>query len=299
MTARSTITVILNAGAGIVKARPQIGAELRELFAAAGTDAEIVSVGQGEDPVQVARDLSRRASAVVAAGGDGTISSVVAGILGSSATLGILPLGSRNHFAKDLHIPLDLRDAVACIAAGHTIHVDVGLVNDRVFINNSSIGIYAGMVEAREELVERGHRKWPAMVVATWRMVRRYPGMTVTIEANGEVRTWRTPFVFVGNNAYTLEGMKVGGRARMDEGKLFAYVTPRTRSRDLPALLFKSLLGRTADSGAVEIVSGCELTIRTKSRRVQVETDGEIEQMTQPLRYQVRRGGLPVIVPAS
>src|SRR5436190_1271172 len=129
MPARSVIAVILNAGAGIVKARPQIDSELRELFARTGTPVEIVAVQQGEDPVKVAREVATRASVVVAAGGDGTISSVAAGILDSDAALGVLPLGSRNHFAKDLHIPLDVGEAVACIVAGHTANVDVGLVN--------------------------------------------------------------------------------------------------------------------------------------------------------------------------
>lgn len=299
MPALTPISVILNAGAGIVKARPQIVRELSELFGSAGSEVAIVMVQPGQDPVHVARDVATRATTVVAAGGDGTVGSVAAGILDSTAALGILPLGSRNHFAKDLHIPLDVREAVKTIIAGHAINVDVGLVNDRAFINNSSIGIYASMVEAREDLREQGHRKWPAMMMATWQMFRSYPGVTVTIETGGEVRTWRTPFVFVGNNAYTLDGLKVGGRARMDEGKLYAYVTPRARSRDLPGLLFKSLLGRAAQSGEVEIVSGCELTIRTRSRRVQVAVDGEIEKMTQPLRYRVRPGGLRVVVPAS
>jgi len=299
MPALGPTAVILNAGAGIAKARPEIARELAELFHAVGIEAEIVLVKTGQDPVQAARDAAARASIVVAAGGDGTIGSVAAGILDSSATLGILALGSRNHFAKDLHVPLDAGEAVASIAAGHTIKVDVGLVNDRAFINNSSIGIYASMVETREDLREQGHRKWPAMLIATWQMFRTYPGMTVTIEAGGRVRTWRTPFVFVGNNAYTLDGLKVGGRERMDEGKLYAYVTPRTRSRDLPALVFKSLLGRTQGSGEVQIVSGCELTIGTKSRRVHVAVDGEIESMTQPLHYRARPGGLRVIVPAS
>jgi diacylglycerol kinase family enzyme len=298
MPALAPFAIILNAGAGTAKARPQIEKELAESCRGVGLDAEIVVVQPGEDPVQAARDAARRASIVVAAGGDGTISSVVAGILDSSAALGILALGSRNHFAKDLHIPLDLGAAIASLAARHTVSVDVGFVNDRVFINNSSIGIYASMVETREELREQGHRKWPAMLLATWQMFQTYPGMTVSIEAGGQARTWRTPFVFVGNNAYTLDGLKVGGRQRIDEGKLYAYVTPRTRSRDLPALVLKSLLGRTQQTGEVQTVSGRELTISTRSARVHVAIDGEIANMAQPLHYRVRPGGLRVIVPA-
>ena len=115
-----------------------------------------------------ARTASARASIVVAAGGDGTISSVAAAVIDSPAALGVLPLGTLNHFAKDLHIPLDLAGAIAVVAAGHVGHVDVGQVNERVFVNNSSIGIYPSIVEEREALRRRGHRKWPAMALATF-----------------------------------------------------------------------------------------------------------------------------------
>jgi len=70
----------------------------------------------------------------------------------------VLPLGSLNHFARDLNIPADLDKAIAVIAARRTRAVDVGSVNDRVFVNNASIGVYPSIVEAREELRRRGYR---------------------------------------------------------------------------------------------------------------------------------------------
>ena len=102
----------------------------------------------GQDPIDIARGLVENgASIVVAAGGDGTISAVASGLIGSPATLGVLPIGRLNHFAKDLKIPLDVKKAVATIAARHMVSIDVGTVNDRAFINNSSIGIYPNLVE--------------------------------------------------------------------------------------------------------------------------------------------------------
>jgi diacylglycerol kinase family enzyme len=297
MPARSSITVILNAGAGTAKARPQIETELRKLFVDAGCQVEIISPQPGQDPVEVARAAARHASIVVAAGGDGTISSVAAAIIESPAALAVLPLGSRNHFAKDLRIPLALGDAVATIAAGHVAQIDVGRVNDRVFINNSSIGIYPGMVEQREQLREQGHRKWPAMAIATWRMLTSYPGMSVTLDADGDVRTRRTPFVFVGNNEYAIDGLRVGGRSGLEGGKLFACLTPRMRTRDLPALVLKSLIGRAGQSGAFEIIRACELTISARAVRVRVAIDGEVETMNLPLRYRACPRALRVVLP--
>ncbi len=280
--------------------RPHLDSELRELFRAAGCAAEIIVLRAGQNPSAAVRDARARASTVVAAGGDGTISSVAASVAGSQTALGILPLGTFNHFAKDLNIPLDLPNAVAVVAAGHLAHVDVGQVNDRVFINNSSIGIYPGIVEEREELRRQGHRKWPAAAIATYRVLRRYRGVTVRIEVDGRQRTWRTPFVFVGNNEYTIEGIRLGSRARVDQGKLFVYVAPRARTSDLPKLLALALLGRASRSGSFEIVSATELTIDTRTpRRIRVAADGEVTTMSTPLRYRTCPGALQVIVPQA
>src|SRR6476659_8420527 len=119
MSETSRIAVVLNGAAGTVVGRSDIATEVRALLSAAGREVEIVSPRPGDDVTQTARDLAARASIVVAAGGDGTVRSVVAGILDSPAALGVLPLGTLNHFAKDLRIPVRLREAVAVLADGH------------------------------------------------------------------------------------------------------------------------------------------------------------------------------------
>ena len=269
-----------------------------DLFRALGCAAEIIQLRAGQDPTDAAREASTRVSIVVAGGGDGTVSGVAAGIIGSPAALGILPLGTLNHFAKDLRIPLDLPQAVAVVAARHLARVDVGQVNDRVFINNSSIGLYPGIVEEREALRRQGHRKWPAMAIATFRVLRRYRGVTVRIDVDGHQRIWRTPFVFVGNDEYAIDGIRLGARERLDQGKLFVYLAPRARTRDLPMLLAKALVGRAGQSGAFEIVAATELTIDTgRARRIRVALDGEVITMSTPLRYRTCPGALQVVVP--
>ncbi len=210
MPPSESIAVLLNADAGTASGRPQIATELAELFRALGREAEIIVLPHGQDPLEAARSASARSTIVAAAGGDGTVCGVAAGLVDGPAALAVLPLGTLNHFAKDLRIPLDLAKAVAVVAAGHTARIDVGVVNDRVFVNNSSIGIYPSIVDAREALRSQGHRKWPAMAIATFRVLRRYRGVKVTIEIDGRRHTWRTPFVFVGNNEYTIDGSRLG-----------------------------------------------------------------------------------------
>jgi diacylglycerol kinase family enzyme len=300
MSPPPAIAVILNASAGTASGHPQIVSELGDLFHASGCDAGIIELRAGEDVKKAARDASARAAIVVAAGGDGTVSSVANGIFGSESALGVLPLGTLNHFAKDLHIPLDPRQAVAVLAAGHLERVDVGQVNDRVFVNNSSIGVYPDIVQERELLRRQGRRKWSAMSIATLRVLRRYHGVTVRMDMDGRQKNWRTPFVLIGNNEYAIDGIRLGSRARVDRGKLFIYVAPRARTRDLPVLFAKALAGRARESGAFEIVAATELTIDTRTARwISVAVDGEVTRMTTPLSYRTCPGELQVVVPAD
>lgn len=298
MSHTRSIAVILNSSASNVARHQRMDTDLGDLFRTCGCDASIIVVRTGADLMEVARDASTHASVVVAAGGDGTVSSVAAGILGSPAALGVLPLGTLNHFAKDLRLPLDLRQAVAVVAGGQLRRVDVGQVNDRVFINNCSIGLYPDIVQERDVLRRHGYGKWLAMAIATVRVLRRYRGVTVRIEVDGRQKTWQTPFVLVGNNEYAIEGIRLGTRLRIDQGRLFTYLAPRARVRDLPLLFAKALCGRAMRSGAFEIVAATELDIDTRlTRLIDVAVDGEVAQMTTPIRYRTRAGSLPVVVP--
>ena len=293
------VTVLLNPASGRA-GKPGVREHIAELFLAAGVDAQIIVLREGQDPTEAAHVASAHASTVVAAGGDGTVRLVASGLVGTPAVLGVLPLGTFNHFARDLHLPLDLERAVATIATHRVGRVDVGRVNDYVFLNNSSIGIYPSIIETREQLRRQGYRKWPAFVLATVRILRHYRGVVVKIEADGRQAVYRTPFVFVGNNEYEVDGIGLGRRAALDGGLLFVYLTPRVRTRDLPKLLAKALLGRVRRSGAFEIVSATELWIDTPTaRRIRVALDGEIVMMTRPLHFRTVPRALGVVIPPA
>src|SRR5580704_9214605 len=137
---------------------------IADLFRAEGMEVRVISSSEDAIDSTVREMLGSKPEAIVAGGGDGTISTVAGALTGGRIPLGILPLGTFNHFAKDLRIPIDLAQAVKTIAAGITTSVDAARVNDRVFVNNSSIGIYPNIVEMRDALRRQGHRKWPAFV---------------------------------------------------------------------------------------------------------------------------------------
>jgi diacylglycerol kinase family enzyme len=296
----ASIAVLVNSRSGTAMGHPRIETELDTLFRAAGSDAEIIVLHPGDDPTEAARQASMRASIVVAGGGDGTVNAVASALVDSSAALGVLPLGTLNHLARDLHIPFDLPRAVAVVVTGHIGLIDAGEVNGALFVNNSSIGLYPSIVEVREALRRQGHRKWTAMAIATARVLRRYRGVQVTIDVDGHPRSWRTPFVLVGNNEYEIDGIHLGERARLDEGKLYVYLAPRRRAYQLPLLVVKALIGRARQSGDFEIVPATELWIGAARRRpLHVALDGEVRKMAAPLHYRVRAKALRVVVPGA
>src|SRR6185503_5141279 len=156
------VKIIIASGAG-----PRDNTKAAEHLASIFKEAHIavdISLAQGGDEItELAREAARGPhEIIVAAGGDGTINSVAAAVLDTDKILGVLPLGTLNHFAKDLGIPVELETAARTIVAGHTTEVDVAEVNNRIFLNNSSLGLYTMIVREREKLQRLGYRKWPA-----------------------------------------------------------------------------------------------------------------------------------------
>jgi YegS/Rv2252/BmrU family lipid kinase len=290
------IEVIINAGSGA----SQRDAEdwLTETFKAAGMEARISLARSGAD----VNDLAQRAAlsdveTIVAAGGDGTVNSVAAEVKKSNKVLGVLPLGTMNHFAKDLHIPLDLQSAVETIVTGHAAKIDIGEVNGRIFLNNSSLGLYPSIVRERRKQQRLGHGKWPAYVWAAFSVLRRYPFLDIRVGVDGKELTSRTPFVFIGNNEYEMETLNIGGRSCLDGGELSLYMTNRTGRLGLIRLAVRALLGGLRQEKDFLALSTKEIWIGTHHKRVRVALDGEVTVMEPPLHYRVHPRALRVLTP--
>jgi diacylglycerol kinase family enzyme len=204
-----------------------------------------------------------------------------------------------NHFAKDLHIPQDLDAAVQTIAAGHAIKVDVGDVNGRCFINTASLGVYARLVWEREQQQLSGRGKWRALAVAAVRVLRSYRRIHVIVNNGEQSRVVRTPFVFVGNNEYELEGSDVGRRPRLTGGRLQVCIAPEMNRIELVRLVAGAFTGRLRGADHFEAMSATECSIRTRSWRQGVTLDGELLVLRMPLLFRTRPGMLHVLVPAA
>ena len=234
------ISVIINERSG-VKADPDAGLRIQSGFAALGRQVHLERVRAPGDLAARARQAAARGDILVAAGGDGTVNAVANVAVEAHATLGVLPMGTLNHFAKDLGIPLDLEQAVAAISAGPPVEVDVGDVNGRVFVNNSSVGLYPRMVWERDAEQRRGRGKWTAFGIAMLRTWRSYRTIGARLVVGGKAAVVRTPFIFIGNNEYTAEGFQLGGRSRLDEGQLSIFLAPECGRFEILSLPVRAL----------------------------------------------------------
>jgi YegS/Rv2252/BmrU family lipid kinase len=292
------ISVIINGGAGSGHDE-QAASDLRSKFAAHGLDAVVTLAKSGEEMTDTARKaVSDGMQIVVAGGGDGTINAVASAVAGSGVTFGVLPLGTLNHFAKDLGIPLVLDEAVRNVAQGKPVQVDVGEVNGQIFLNNSSLGLYPDIVREREKQQRRlGRGKWPAAAWATIAALRRYPFLNVRLTVDGHRHARRTPFVFIGNNEYSMQGLSIGARARLDAGKLSLYVAQGPGRLGLLRFAFRALCGRLAQERDFDVMLSDTFDIETHHRHLRVATDGEVTIMKTPLRYRIKPAALTVLVP--
>jgi len=291
------VKIIISAGAGPGDNR-KVCERLVPIFKEHQIDVDVSLAKNGAEVTELARDAARGPyQVVVAAGGDGTVNSVAAAVVDTDKTLGVLPLGTLNHFARDLKIPFDPEAAARTIVAGHATHVDVGEVNNRIFVNNSSLGLYPIIVRERKKRERLGHGKWPAFFWAAIQAFRRYPFLNVRLRVNGEMLDRTTPFVFVGNNEYAMDLFNIGLRDRLDRGVLSIYITHGTTRLKLIGLAIRAVFGRLRDDKDFMALFSNELKIQTRHKRLRVAFDGEIEPMEAPLQYRVRQRALRVIVP--
>ncbi len=300
MTARgSEIALIVNQRAGGCGTSSAVS-ELIATLERCGLRPDPILIKKGSDPGDAARGALRRgAKTLVAAGGDGTVSAVASTLLDCGATLGVLPMGTLNHFAKDLQIPLDIEDAAGVLANGAVAIIDVGEVNGRTFINNSSLGVYPQMVAWRAEYRRKGWTKWAALFWAAVTALRRMPFLKLRLTAAGTDVAGVTPMIFIGNNQYEVDGFEAGTRRRLDGGRLFIYAVKASTPSGLIHQSLLALFGRLQQARDFDSLCVVEAWVETKRRWVRVSMDGEVARMETPLHYRSRPGALRVIVPAK
>ena len=305
MRPNSRLTVIMNEASGGAANHP----DLEVAIDRTGLDVQFLRVKGAE----VQREAERAAVSgrtLIAAGGDGTVSTVASVAVRTGAIFGVVPLGTLNHFARDAGIPTSIDAAVAAIARGYTRAMDVGEVNGQTFLNNASLGIYPHLVWERETERCRGRGKWTAFSLALVRTWHRYPTVMVRMTVGDVHLAQRTPFVFVGNGEYRAEGLGLGTRASLNGGRLSIYLAPDYGRFEILTLPFRAVAGRLsrdvkfeaffAPAVVLEAVRVPHWWFRTQGSAQPADTialDGELADLKRPLRFAVLPNALCTIVP--
>ena len=294
MAEPSSLAVIRNPNSGTAVDT----ATIENALNAAGLTAQILDAPHGSDAEAMLDRVAAQHDVVVAAGGDGTVSAVATAVAKAGKTLAIIPSGTLNHFARDTGIPADLNDAVAIIRNGIERSIDVGVVNDRFFLNNVSLGSYPRMVHERDALESNGRSRTVATAVAiarTWWHLRK---LTADLVMDGRRITRRSPFIVVGNGSYVLSGLSLGKREEISDGQLSLYVAPSTGRIGALSLPFRALAGRLEAYERFETFCADRINATFRHRRIETGIDGEVRILESPLRFEIRRAALRMLRPA-
>jgi len=287
---------IINAGGGSVDEDAE--GRVRAALAEAGIDSDVAVLAATAIEQHVTAALESGVRLVIAAGGDGTVGTIAGILAGTDTALGILPLGTLNHFARDVGIPADLDEAAALLAMGREQKVDVAEVNGKIFINNSAIGLYPMMVLDRDAQQRRlGRSKWLALIVASARTLARFGHQRLRLTVNGRPAPADTPLLFVGNNDYRLELPDAGSRDSLNDGRLCVLVMRSTGRAGFLAATARALFGRTRGNDMVRLDGVTTLRVESRRSVLPVAIDGETKHMKPPLDYRIRPGALKVIAP--
>ena len=290
--------VLLNRGGGAIAADRKVVDEVEAALQAAGIPAKVELIAGSEFEVRAKAVADRGDRMLIVGGGDGTVSAAASALIGTETALGILALGTLNHFARDLGIPTAVDEAARVIAAGAVRRVDVAEMNGKVFINNSAIGLYPLMVVDRDLQRKRlGRSKRLAMIVASIRTLARFNHQRLTLTVNDDQKRVDTPLLFVGNNDYRTDLRAPGQRDSLDDGQLSVMVMRKNTRRGLIAASIRALFGRSRPDDMVRIDDVERLRVSSRRSQLAVSLDGEVISAGPPLDYRIRKKALRVIAP--
>ncbi|HEX8406227.1 MAG TPA: diacylglycerol kinase family protein [Duganella sp.] len=307
----ATFFIALNAGSGHSETEER-RTTIETVLRAAGRQFELTVIDQPDTIDAIAGKLARQAAdaggVLVAAGGDGTINAVAHQAIVHGCAFGVLPQGTFNYFGRTHGIPEDLTEAVHALLAARVHRVQVGVVNDRVFLVNASIGLYPELLEEREaDKKQFGRSRLVAALSALKTVLSPHRRLRLVLQIDGKLQRLRTATFFVGNNRLQMEQVGIPPlSAALEDGRL-AAVAPRTKGKlGMLWLLLHGALGRLgrmdqADELTTFSFTQMEVKVKTRTlarrRKVKVATDGEVTFMDNPLAFRVMDGQLLLLKP--
>ena len=303
--AAAPLFIVLNISSGTddaVKTREIIEGVLTE----AGREHRLQVVADATRLHDIARQTVEAARArggvVVAAGGDGSINAMAQATLGSGCPIGVLPLGTFNYFSRTHGIPSDLAGATRLLLTARAHPVQVGLVNDRVFLINASLGMYPKLLEDREAFKRKfGRTRLVAVGAGVVTVLRHHRQLRLSIEQGGSTRQMRTPTLFVGNNPLQLEQAGIAEAPLLAQGQLAAVTLRPMGTLTMLWLAVRGAFGQLGEAESVTSFAFRRIVVRPATpygtRRVKVAIDGEITWLRAPIEFRVAPEALHLLKP--
>jgi diacylglycerol kinase family enzyme len=294
----------------VIVANPRAGSGDKRAELQAATDALAAQAHPHEvcelDPSAgdaACRRAARRAvelgGALVAAGGDGTVNAAVNAAREANVPLGVLPMGTFNHFAREHGVPSEPAAAAGVLMSGALRPVSMGELNGRLFFNNAGFGLYTHAIRRRERAKRRfGRYRVIAVAAAVGTLLAGQDPFTVHLVADDAAATVRTATVLVFCNALQLQtlGLDVGGCTQ--HGALAVALLRPTRLRDRLRLLLRSALRQLDADGRVQTLCAPAFEVHSARRVIEAVIDGETVRLPQPLRFRAVADAVRLIVPA-
>jgi diacylglycerol kinase family enzyme len=299
--------IICNASSGsgdAAEARQQI----EQVLASAGRQHEFIMIDDPQRLPEIAQRAVEAAvrskGAVVVAGGDGTINAVAQAVLPTERPFGIVPQGTFNYSPRAHGIPLQTIDAARALLTARLKPVQVGVVNDRVFLVNASLGLYPELLQDREDYKRQYGRKQSVALMAGLRtLLREHRPLRVEIEHDTGREVLHTPSIFVGNNPLQLEQVGLPEADAVQRRRLAAVVVKPVSRAQLLSLALRGVLGQLGEAERVHNFSFRSMTVNPLSgpaqRAIKVAVDGEIFWSRAPLQFSIARQSLMLMVPAE
>lgn len=305
LPADTPLFIVLNAGSGNGDAQ-RTRALIEAVLVDAGRRHRILYVQDGRRLPAVAWQAVEEArlqrGMVVAAGGDGTLNAVAQAVVGSTVPFGVLPQGTFNYFSREYGIPADTADALRMLLAGHVRPIQVGRVNDRIFLVNASLGLYPTLLENREEWKQQfGRSRLVALGAGLLTLLRGHRRLTLEMDRAGRLHSLQTPTLFVGNNRLQLEQIGIAEASDLERHRLAAIALRPTGRLAMLWLLARGAFGRLGEADEVQTFSfdALRLSVLRHGRRhgrIKVATDGEVVWLRTPLEFRVLPDALHLVV---
>ncbi len=289
--------VIMNRDSGAAD-KAALTTEIKAAFATHDWQVEFVLAGRGDLQSRTQQTVAQAPGAIVVAGGDGTVNTVAAACVEAKRPLGLVPAGTFNYVSRNLGVPTEVAQAVSVITNGWVRQVDIGEINGRIFLNNAGIGLYAQMLERREQDKRRfGRRRLVAFFSGMRCLLSSHPQYAVELVADGQTARHLATTLFFGCNALQLEDFNVTAAECLRHQKLAVLLLKLHSRWEVTVAACAALLGRLDEASTTEALCASTIRVQTRRRALKVAIDGEIVLLRSPLDVTLHPGALEVFAP--